>query len=69
MTPPPRLPAIWRKSSHSPSEGGSCVEVGMSRGSEVAVRDSKLDTSWPFPCLTISATEWMALLANVKPRS
>ncbi|WP_309237172.1 DUF397 domain-containing protein [Actinomadura sp. BRA 177] len=31
----------WRKSSHSDSSGGDCVEVGGDGVSVVAVRDSK----------------------------
>jgi hypothetical protein len=31
----------WRKSSHSGSEGGSCVELADLAAAAVAVRDSK----------------------------
>ncbi|MGI5326686.1 DUF397 domain-containing protein [Actinomadura nitritigenes] len=40
MNTPDLSSTAWRKSSHSDSEGGNCVEVaGMAVG--VAVRDSK----------------------------
>ncbi len=31
----------WRKSSHSGSEGGNCVELGYEDHEPIAIRDSK----------------------------
>ena len=54
--------AIWRKSSHSGSQAGTCVEVAwLARGT--AVRDSKDPDG---PVLTFSRTEWHGLLTRIK---
>ncbi|MFD6324795.1 DUF397 domain-containing protein [Streptomyces sp. NPDC058442] len=51
-------PLVWKKSSYSSGEGGQCVEVAQTVGA-VYVRDSK----WaPGPVLTVTPTEWTALL-------
>jgi hypothetical protein len=52
--------AVWRKSSHSSTNG--CVEVACGE-SEVAVRDSK-DRGGPV--LRFTAHEWEAFLAGVR---
>jgi Domain of unknown function (DUF397) len=54
------IPAVWRKSTSSESNG--CVEVAFV-GDQVAIRDSK-DRSGPV--LTFSPTEWEAFLAGVR---
>jgi hypothetical protein len=52
------IPAVWRKSTFSESNG--CIEVSFV-GAQVAIRDSK-DRSGPV--LTFSLTEWEAFLAG-----
>jgi hypothetical protein len=54
------VPAVWRKSTFSESNG--CIEVAFV-GEQVAIRDSK-DRSGPV--LTFSPTEWEAFLAGVR---
>ncbi|MFF4241473.1 DUF397 domain-containing protein [Actinomadura geliboluensis] len=46
--------ATWRKSSHSGSNGGDCVELADMAGAVVAVRDSK-DPDGPVLLLTHTA--------------
>jgi hypothetical protein len=58
-------PAAWRKSSHSGSNGGTCVEVGTA-GPAVAVRDSNHPDG---PLLTFPATTWQAFTHQVKQAS
>ncbi|SCF97755.1 DUF397 domain-containing protein [Streptomyces sp. Ncost-T10-10d] len=53
----------WRKSSHSNSEGGSCVEVLDGHPSGVPVRDSKAPHG---PALVFPAAGWSAFVAAVK---
>jgi hypothetical protein len=53
----------WRKSSHSGSNGGDCVEVAAFLGEKVAIRDSKNPTG---PVLTFSTSDWTAFLNAVK---
>ncbi|MFD4559301.1 DUF397 domain-containing protein [Streptomyces sp. NPDC058469] len=36
-----RIRTTWRKSSHSSSNGGDCVEVAATASLRVAIRDSK----------------------------
>jgi hypothetical protein len=55
-------PAAWRKSSHSGSNGGACVEVGTV-GPAVAVRDSNHPDS---PLLAFAADTWQAFTDQVK---
>ncbi|WP_221474904.1 DUF397 domain-containing protein [Sphaerisporangium rubeum] len=52
----------WRKSSHSGSNGGTCVEVARI-GDDFAVRDSKKTERGH---LTISAAEFRTFLIGVK---
>lgn len=54
--------ATWRKSSHSGSTGGECVELA-SVPDIVAVRDSKNPDG---PKLLLGRDEFAALLAAVK---
>jgi hypothetical protein len=54
--------AVWRKSSYSGSNGGTCVEVG-SAGPAVAVRDS-MDPDGPR--LAFTAGTWKAFALRVK---
>ncbi|MGH3739105.1 MAG: DUF397 domain-containing protein [Micromonosporaceae bacterium] len=51
----------WRKSTHSSSDGGGCVEVSTS-GDEILVRDSKDPGG---PRLRFTRTEWAAFVAGV----
>jgi hypothetical protein len=51
----------WRKSSHSSSNGGNCVEVGTAPHA-VAVRDTK---DLHGPALTFSRDGWRAFTSRV----
>lgn len=53
--------AQWRKSSHSGSEGGECVEVAAV-GGYVAVRDSKEPQG---PALVVPAGAFAAFVGGV----
>jgi hypothetical protein len=55
--------AEWRKSSHSGSNGGQCVEVAGNLAGIVAVRDSKDPDKG---ALVFSRAEWAAFIATVK---
>lgn len=50
----------WRKSTRSTSNGGDCVEVGLTPG-QVYVRDSKDKGG---PVLAVSPAEWRSFLAS-----
>ena len=52
----------WRKSSHSGTQGGDCVEVAAMRRT-VAVRDSKNPDG---PALRFTPAEWTTLLTGLK---
>ncbi len=54
---------IWRRSSYSGANGGTCVEVGAMAGSAVAVRDSKDPDG---PRLAFSPAEWQAFTHQVR---
>lgn len=54
----------WRKSSHSDSGGGECVEVAAARGA-VHVRDSK-DIEGSQLCLTSGS--WNRFVASLQVR-
>lgn len=57
-------PRTWRRSSHSSSGGNvNCVEAASCSRRTVAIRDSK---QAPGPILTITPTEWTALLTTLK---
>jgi hypothetical protein len=55
--------ATWRKSSYSGSNGGNCIEVGMTTDT-VLVRDTK--DSGAGPVLSFGPAAWVAFTANVK---
>lgn len=55
--------AVWRKSTYSNGDGGSCVEVSDGFADVVPVRDSKDPTG---PALLIPATGWSAFIAALK---
>jgi hypothetical protein len=55
--------AIWRKSSFSGSNGGTCVEVASNLPGVVAVRDSKDPDG---PKLAFAPDEWAAFTAGIK---
>ena len=54
--------AMWRKSSYSGGNGGTCVEV-RTAGPAVAVRDSKDPNG---PLLAFAAHTWKAFAEQVK---
>ncbi len=54
--------AMWRKSSYSGSNGGTCVEVGTA-GPAVAVRDSKDPEG---PMLAFATDTWKVFAEQVK---
>jgi Domain of unknown function (DUF397) len=55
--------ARWRKSRHSGSNGGNCVEIAFLDGGRVAVRDSK--DAGTGPALVFTAAEWAAFSAGM----
>jgi hypothetical protein len=55
--------ATWRKSSHSSSGGGACVEVADGFVAVVPVRDSKKTSG---PVLVFPAGTWSSFVAAVK---
>ena len=55
------MDSIWRKSSHSGSNGGECVEVATA--GDVLVRDTA-DRSGPV--LTFTADAWRAFTATIR---
>jgi hypothetical protein len=54
--------AVWRKSSYSGDNGGTCVEVAAA-GPAVAVRDSQDPEG---PRLAFAADTWQAFAEQVK---
>ncbi|MBB5103798.1 hypothetical protein FHS40_002860 [Streptomyces spectabilis] len=54
--------AAWRKSSHSGSTGGDCLEVTELPGPHIAIRDSKRPAG---PHLTVSAAAFTALVSTL----
>jgi Domain of unknown function (DUF397) len=52
----------WRRSRHSGSTGGHCVEVAPGPGKTIRVRDSKDPAG---PVLAFAAGEWAAFLRAV----
>jgi Domain of unknown function (DUF397) len=52
----------WRKSSHSGSNGGNCIEVTATPGN-VAVRDSNDPHA---PVLTFGSQNWQRFAGQVK---
>ncbi|WP_406324928.1 DUF397 domain-containing protein [Streptomyces niveus] len=53
----------WRKSSHSNSDGGACVEVSGDFAAVVPVRDSKTPLG---PVLAFGAPGWESFISGVK---
>jgi len=53
---------VWRKSSYSGSNGGTCVEVGAV-GPAVAIRDS---THRDGPQLAFAADTWQTFTSQLK---
>lgn len=54
---------IWRKSTHSGTNGGDCVEVADLPDGGRAVRDSKNPQG---PVLSFTPSEWQAFTAGVR---
>ncbi|MET8143894.1 DUF397 domain-containing protein [Sphaerisporangium sp. NPDC005288] len=57
--------AVWRKSSKSGSDGGSCVEVAAGPTGTMGVRDSKVAGG---PVVVVNPEEWRVFLAGIKSR-
>lgn len=72
---------VWRKSTRSPNNGGSCVEAGVWRKStrsasdagqcvEVAMATDQValrDSKHPTgPLLSVANTQWLCFLENIK---
>jgi hypothetical protein len=55
--------ARWRKSTHSGSDGGNCVEIASNLPGIVAVRDSKNPAG---PALVVTPGQWSAFLRGIK---
>ncbi|MBQ1075442.1 DUF397 domain-containing protein [Micromonospora sp. C31] len=55
--------AQWRKSAHSGSNGGDCIEVADNLPGLVAVRDSKDPAG---PVLNFSPTAWNRFVQSTK---
>jgi Domain of unknown function (DUF397) len=55
-------PVRWRKSSYSQGQN-TCVEVATAP-SQVSIRDSKLGAASPI--LTVTTTQWHALLTAIR---
>ncbi|MCP9945751.1 DUF397 domain-containing protein [Streptomyces somaliensis] len=53
----------WRKSSHSASDSGSCVEVLDGHPSGVPVRDSKIPHG---PALVVPVGQWAAFITALR---
>ncbi|MEU3093808.1 DUF397 domain-containing protein [Streptomyces sp. NPDC006967] len=53
----------WRKSSHSGSEGGSCLEVLDNHPAGVPIRDSKIPEG---PALVFPPAGWASFVAGIK---
>jgi hypothetical protein len=63
------ISASWRKSSHSGSNGGTCVEVGASRASgyvagAVLIRDTTEGGRGPI--LRVSPRTWRAFTTTLR---
>ncbi|WP_216213499.1 DUF397 domain-containing protein [Amycolatopsis aidingensis] len=62
MTTPGHAELTWRKSSHSNTNNGDCVEVATTARA-AAVRDSKAPAAGH---LTLGAAAWRAFLTAVR---
>ncbi|MGW9079598.1 DUF397 domain-containing protein [Streptomyces kronopolitis] len=63
MRPIDLTTATWRKSSHSNSDGGQCIEVADNLPALVPVRDSKDPHG---PALVFEAAAWGSFVTAVK---
>lgn len=52
----------WRKSTHSSSSAGNCVEIALTQET-IGVRDSKGGDTGPI--LTVCGTAWSAFVRSV----
>ncbi len=57
------MSAMWRKSSYSNTDGGSCVEVAANLPGTVPVRDSKSPDG---PVLFFPPTAWTTSIHAVR---
>ncbi|SCK12329.1 DUF397 domain-containing protein [Streptomyces sp. WMMB 322] len=55
--------AVWRKSSYSDGQGGSCLEVADGFDGVMPVRDSKVPHG---PALVFPAGSWAAFVRSVR---
>ncbi|MGW1378114.1 DUF397 domain-containing protein [Streptomyces sp. NPDC002446] len=62
-TAPDLRTAVWRKSSHSNNDGGTCVEVADGYPGLVPVRDSKDPHG---PALLIPQAAWGVFISGLK---
>jgi Domain of unknown function (DUF397) len=63
VTDPPEYCHVrWKKSSHS-SDSANCVEVALSHGSVIRVRDSKDPAG---PALSYSTESWNTFISAVR---
>ena len=53
----------WRKSSYSANGGADCVEVGLDRGAEGVVRDTRARSG---PVLWFSPGAWRTFAGRLK---
>ncbi|MEV5414015.1 DUF397 domain-containing protein [Thermopolyspora sp. NPDC052614] len=58
--------AHWRKSSHSGSNGGACVEIASNFPGRIAIRDSKNPSG---SVLIVSHSDWKEFLRAIKDGS
>jgi hypothetical protein len=56
--------AGWRKSTHSGSQGGNCVEVGQAADGRMLVRDTKHHGRGPVHRYTTA--QWRAFVTEVR---
>ncbi|GAA4681487.1 hypothetical protein GCM10023347_40420 [Streptomyces chumphonensis] len=56
------MPITWRKSSYSSSNGGECLEVGVSVPGVIPVRDSKTPNG---PVLVFTPADWSAFVTGL----
>jgi hypothetical protein len=62
-TTPDLSTAVWRKSSYSNADGGSCIEVADGLPGLIPVRDSKNPHG---PALLIPGRAWAAFITSLK---
>lgn len=54
---------VWRKSTRSGGNGGSCVEIASLAGGQVGIRDSKDRNG---PALIFGPNEWQTFIGGIK---